>query len=58
MGTRRTLSILAKRATIRRASHASTVESITYDHDIQINGLKDLAVTNLQRHPSIRVSFH
>jgi len=58
MDTRRTLSILAQRATIRRASHASTVESYTNDHDIQINELKDLAETNLQRHPSIRVSFH
>ncbi len=58
MDTRRTSLVFAQEANIRRASRTSTIESINNDHDIQINGLKDLTETNLQRRCSIRVSFH
>jgi len=55
MDTRRTLSVFAQGANIRRTSRTSTIESINND---QINGLKDLTGTNLQRRHAVRVSFH
>jgi hypothetical protein len=57
MDGRRTLSIFAQQATIRRPSRlSSTITSFNDHHDSEIEGLNDLTAFNFQRRRSSRVS--
>jgi hypothetical protein len=57
MDGRRTLSIFAQEATIRRPSRlSSTITSFNDHHDSEIEGLNDLTAFNFQRRRSSRVS--
>lgn len=58
MDNRRTLSIFAHGASVRRPSRiSSTITSINDDHDLETNGIVDIPDIGFRRRRSSRVSI-